>query len=148
MEPAGPNCATSDRNEIENPVLLFDGVCNLCTASVRWVLPRDPDEHFHFASLQSEVGRKLLVEAGGNPDELDSVVLLEDGRLWERSTAALRVARRLKAPWPLLYAFILVPRPIRDWIYNIVARHRYRVFGRKQECMIPDPGVRARFLDG
>ena len=134
-----------------NPVpaiLLFDGVCNLCTATVRWVLPRDPDGHFRFASLQSEVGKKLLTEAGGNPDELDSVVLLEDGELWERSTAALRVARRLKAPWPLLYTFILVPRPIRNWVYDKVALYRYRVFGRKEECMIPHPGVRERFLDG
>ncbi|MEX2528178.1 MAG: thiol-disulfide oxidoreductase DCC family protein [Gemmatimonadota bacterium] len=130
------------------PILLFDGVCNLCTASVRWVLPRDPDGNFRFASLQSEVGRKLLLDAGGNPEELDSVVLLEGGRLWERSTAALRVARKLKAPWPLLYAFILVPRPIRDWVYDLVARHRYRIFGRKEECMIPEPGVQERFLDG
>lgn len=129
-------------------VLLFDGVCNLCTASVRWVIPRDPKGHFRFASLQSDVGRRLLVEAGGNPDELDSVVLLEDGQLWERSTAALRVARKLKAPWPLLYTFILVPRTLRDWIYDVVASTRYRVFGRKEECMIPSPEVKGRFLDG
>ena len=126
-------------------MLLFDGVCTLCNGFVRFVIERDPAGRFQFAPLQSEAARRLLGKA---PQPLpDSLVLLEDGRLFTRSAAALRVARGLRFPWPLAYVFMAVPRPVRDWVYDTVARNRYRWFGRRDVCMVPTPELRARFLD-
>jgi predicted DCC family thiol-disulfide oxidoreductase YuxK len=126
-------------------VLLFDGVCTLCSRSVRFVIERDPAGRFQFAPLQSEAARRLLEKA---PEPLpDSLVLLEDGRLFTRSTAVLRIARGLRFPWPLGYAFVAVPRPLRDWVYDILAGHRYRWFGRRDVCMVPTPELRSRFLN-
>ena len=126
-------------------MLLFDGVCTLCSGSVRFVIERDPAGRFQFAPLQSEAARRLLERA---PQPLpDSLVLVEDGRLFTRSTAVLRIARGLRFPWPLAYVFVAVPRPVRDWVYDAVARNRYRWFGRRDVCMMPTPELRARFLD-
>jgi predicted DCC family thiol-disulfide oxidoreductase YuxK len=126
-------------------VLLFDGVCTLCNGVVRFVIDRDRAGRFQFAALQSDAGRRLL---GGVPQPVpDSFVLFEDGRVFTRSAAALRVARGLPFPWPLAWAFIIVPRPVRDWAYDVVARHRYRWFGRGDTCLVPAPEERARFLD-
>jgi predicted DCC family thiol-disulfide oxidoreductase YuxK len=127
------------------PVILFDGVCNLCHGSVRFIIDRDPHARFAFASLQSDVGRALLAEHGAAAD-LGSVVLVEDGVCHHRSTAALRIARRLSGAWPLLYALIVVPRPVRDAVYGWVARNRYRWFGRTDACRIPTPEHAHRFL--
>jgi predicted DCC family thiol-disulfide oxidoreductase YuxK len=126
-------------------VLLFDGVCTLCNGFVRFVIERDPAGRFQFAPLQSGVAGRLL---GVTPQPWpDSLVLLEDGRLFTRSTAALRVARGLRFPWPLAYVFMAVPRPVRDWVYDTVARNRYRWFGRRDVCMVPTPELRSRFLN-
>jgi predicted DCC family thiol-disulfide oxidoreductase YuxK len=126
-------------------VLLFDGVCTLCNGFVRFVIDRDPAGRFQFAPLQSDAARRVL---GAAPQPLpDSLVLVENGRLFTRSTAALRVARGLRFPWPLAYLFVAVPRPVRDWLYDAVARNRYRWFGRRDVCMVPTPELRARFLD-
>lgn len=126
-------------------MLLFDGVCTLCSGSVRFVIERDPAGRFQFAPLQSEAARRFLERA---PQPLpDSFVLVEDGRLFTRSTAVLRIARGLRFPWPLAYVFVAVPRPVRDWVYDAVARNRYRWFGRRDVCMMPTPELRARFLD-
>jgi predicted DCC family thiol-disulfide oxidoreductase YuxK len=129
-----------------NSVILFDGVCNLCNRAVQFVIARDPAARFQFAPLQSAAAVRLLesVDAGELPD---SVVLLEDGRVWTRSTAALRVARRLRFPWPAAYLLIAIPRPLRDWVYNVVARNRYGWFGKRAACMLPTPALRARFLE-
>ena len=127
-------------------VVLFDGVCNLCNASVRFIIARDPSARFRFAPLQSATARALFAGTGGRSPLPDSFVLLEHGRLYVRSTAALRVARRLRFPWPLLYIFIAVPRPLRDVLYDFIARHRYRWFGSREACMVPTPELRARFL--
>jgi predicted DCC family thiol-disulfide oxidoreductase YuxK len=129
------------------PVVLFDGVCNLCNGSVRFVIERDPHKHFQFAPLQSETATTLI---GGTADSLampDSIVLVDDGRLYVRSTAALRIARRLRFPWPLLWVFMAVPRPLRDWVYDIIARHRYGWFGKRETCMVPTKEIRDRFLE-
>ena len=128
--------------------MVFDGVCNLCSGSVRFIVERDPHAHFRFASIQSEAGAALMREHGlaipeGDPS---SIVLVEDGRAFTRSTAALRIVRRLRMPWTLLYAFVVVPRFVRDAVYDFVARHRYRWFGKKDACMVPTPELRARFL--
>jgi predicted DCC family thiol-disulfide oxidoreductase YuxK len=129
------------------PVVLFDGVCNLCNGSVRFVIERDPHKHFQFAPLQSETATTLI---GRTADPLampDSIVLVDDGRLYVRSTAALRIARRLRFPWPLLWLFMAVPRPLRDWVYDLIARHRYGWFGKRDTCMVPTKEIRDRFLE-
>jgi predicted DCC family thiol-disulfide oxidoreductase YuxK len=125
-------------------VLLFDGVCTLCNGFVQFVIQRDPAGRFQFATLQSDAARRLLQAA---PQPLpDTLVLVENGRVFLRSTAALRVARGLKFPWPLAFVLVVVPRPLRDWVYDVVARNRYRWFGRRDVCMVPTPELRARFL--
>ena len=130
-----------------HPVVLFDGVCNLCNASVQWIIARDPAAFFHFAPLQSDAARRLLAEVGraapvGDPE---TILLVEHGRVFERSTAALRIARRLRGPARWLAAFLIVPAPIRDACYRFIARHRYRWFGRREECRLPTPELSSRF---
>jgi predicted DCC family thiol-disulfide oxidoreductase YuxK len=128
-------------------LILFDGVCNLCNGFVQFVIARDPLGVFQFGALQSTSGRHVLARHG-RPDPLpDTIVLVADGKTYTRSTAVLHVARRLTFPWPLAFALIAVPRPIRDGIYALVARHRYRWFGRRDQCMIPTPLLRSRFID-
>ena len=124
-------------------VVLFDGVCNLCNSAVQFILNRDPAGHFQFASLQSKAAARLL---GANPP-VDSILLLQDGRTYTKSSAALRIARGLRFPWPLLSLFLVVPPPLRNLIYNWIARNRYRWFGRREACMIPSKEFQVRFLD-
>ena len=136
----------------EPAVLLFDGVCNLCTAWVRFVVRRDPPPaRFRFASLQSEAARRVLAAhdrpAPAAQEAPESLVLIEGGRLYERSTAALRVLRGLGLPWSLLYVLIVVPRALRDGVYRWIARRRYAWFGRREECLVPTPELRGRFLE-
>jgi len=128
--------------------ILFDGVCNLCNASVLFVVDRDPEARFTFAALQSDEARRLLAERGYQGADLSTVLLVEGERVYERSTAALRVARHLSGAWPVLYAFLVVPRPVRDAVYAWVARNRYRWFGKEDACRVPTPELRARFLAG
>jgi len=128
-------------------MVLFDGVCNLCSASVQFIIARDPAGRFRFATLQSETAKRLLRDAGLSEPHPDSLVLIEGDRIDTHSTAALRIARGLRAPWPLAYALVVVPRPIRDRIYDFVARRRYGWFGKRAACMVPTPELRSRFLD-
>jgi predicted DCC family thiol-disulfide oxidoreductase YuxK len=128
-------------------VILFDGVCNLCNASVLFVVRRDPAARFQFAALQSPAATRLLASIPHPGPLPDAIVLVDGARVYTRSTAALRIARGLTFPWPLLYGFIVVPRAIRDWVYELVAARRYRWFGKRDECMVPTPELRARFLD-
>ncbi len=128
-------------------VVLFDGVCNLCNGAVNFIIDRDPGSHFRFAALQSEQAAALLAPLGRVPEvEPQSFILVEDGKVYERSTAALRIARRMRGGWKLLYAFMVVPRPLRDAVYRLVARNRYRMFGKAESCRMPTPELRARFL--
>ena len=126
-------------------LILFDGVCNLCAWSVRFILPRDPAGRFTFAPLQSEAARNRLSAAGLDADAPASLVLIEDGRIFQESTAALRIARHLRFPWPLLSTLLIVPRVLRDPVYRFLARHRYRWFGRREECWRPDDRWNDRF---
>lgn len=128
------------------PLILFDGVCNLCNGSVQFIIKRDKEAVFRFASLQSETGRKVLEQFHLPTDTFNSFVLLEDGKMYTRSTAALRVFSRVKG-WKWTGAFLYVPKFIRDGVYNLIARNRYRWFGKKDECMIPTPELKSRFLD-
>ena len=127
-------------------VVLFDGVCNFCNGSINFVIRHDRAGYFKFAPLQSETGEQLVREHGIDTEKTDSIILIEDGRAYIHSEAALRIARRLDRPWSWSYALIVVPRPIRDYFYRLFAKYRYRLFGRREECMIPTPDVRARFL--
>jgi predicted DCC family thiol-disulfide oxidoreductase YuxK len=124
-------------------IVLFDGVCNLCNAAVRFILARDPQGRFRFASLQSDVARRLL--KGDGPPE--TIVLIEAGKIYAKSTAALRIARGLRFPWPLFYGLAVVPLFLRDLVYDWVARNRYRWFGKRDTCMLPTPETRGRFLE-
>ena len=131
----------------KGPIVLFDGVCNLCNGSVRFIIKRDPDGVFKYAPLQSEAAKEILREFGLPSGKLESLILIEDGKSYVRSVAALRIARRLGGAWPLLGTLTVVPRPVRDWVYCVVAKNRYKWFGRRDECMVPGPGDADRFLD-
>ncbi|MDM5360392.1 putative DCC family thiol-disulfide oxidoreductase YuxK [Peribacillus sp. B2I2] len=129
-----------------NPVILFDGECNFCDSSVQFIIKRDPQGLFHYASLQSEAGQELLKKYDV-PADIDSMVLIEKDQAYYKSSAALRICRRLKGAWKLLYGFIIVPSFIRNFVYDFIARNRYKWFGKKEEsCMLPSPSVRKRFL--
>lgn len=133
---------------VEHPVVLFDGVCNLCDATVNFLIDHDPGDVLRFTALQSEPGRALLAARGvtapeGDPD---SILLVEGDRVWTHSDAALRIAARLPAPWRWARAFLIVPRFARDAVYRFIARNRYRWFGRTEMCRMPTPALRARFL--
>lgn len=130
----------------ETALVLFDGVCNFCQGSVQFILLRDPKGRFRFASLQSDEGRRRLAEHGLPTESLTSLVLIEGGKAYRRSTAALRIARHLSGAWPLAAAFLIIPRPLRDLVYDFIARNRYRWFGKTETCMLPRPEWRERFL--
>lgn len=132
---------------LAHPVVLFDGVCSLCDASVQFIIDRDPAAQFRFAALQSGVGAGLAIEAGVDPSSLDTLVLVTESGSFVRSDAVLEIARRLGRPWSALAGARLLPRPLRDAAYRLVARHRLRLFGRLDACRIPTPELRARFLD-
>lgn len=129
------------------PLILFDGVCNLCAWSVRFIIARDPRARFRFAPLQSPLGQRLSTEYGFNAAALETVVLIEDGRVYTESDAALRIARALTWPWPMAALCRGVPRPVRDGLYGFVCRNRYRWFGKTEVCMVPSPALKARFRD-
>lgn len=131
---------------MDQPIVLFDGVCNLCNGAVQFIIRHDKKNIFMFASLQSEVGRKILEQYNFPLDEFNSFILIENNKAYTRSTGALRVAKKLNGLWPLLYGFIIIPKLLRDGIYNWVGRNRYKWFGKKDACMIPTPELKARFL--
>ena len=126
--------------------MLFDGVCNLCSGSVRFLIEHDSGATLRFAPLQSDVAGDLLDAVGLHDYDFDTIVLVEGEEYYTKSDAALRIARHLDRPWSLLWAFRYVPRLLRDAVYDIVASSRYAVFGRKEQCMVPTPEVRDRFL--
>jgi predicted DCC family thiol-disulfide oxidoreductase YuxK len=137
---------TRKKDIASNPIIFFDGVCNLCTGSVKWIIKNDPKGVFRFASLQDS---KTLERFGLKPFEdldPDSIWLLESGELYNHSTAALRIAKKLRFPISALYIFMLIPPFIRDSIYKWIARNRYHWFGKSDVCMMPTPEIKDRFL--
>ena len=126
-------------------IILFDGECNFCDKSVQFIIKRDPEAVFSFASQQSAIGQSLLHDYG-LPSKLDSFVYIQHHEVYLKSSAALRICKRLKGFWKLCTIFLLVPRPIRDAVYNYVASHRYQWFGKKDSCALPTPEIRKRFL--
>ncbi|MBK8426079.1 MAG: thiol-disulfide oxidoreductase DCC family protein [Lewinellaceae bacterium] len=129
-----------------SPVLLFDGVCNLCNASVQWVLLHDRKGIFQFAALQSETGQNLLRKWGRPTHDFDSVVLVDGDRLLLHSDVPLEIVRRIGGAWQVLYVFKIIPRPLRNAVYRWVARNRFRWFGRRAECMLPRKEWKERFI--
>ncbi len=127
-------------------IVLFDGVCNFCNGSVKFIIEHDRAGYFKFSPLQSEIGEKLIAMHGLDKADTDSVVVIENEKAFTHSTGALRIARKLDGIWSLMYAFRIVPRPIRDFLYKTFARYRYRLFGRQNACMMPTPEIRSRFL--
>ncbi len=128
------------------PIIFFDGVCNLCNQSVLFVIKRDQKAKFNFAPLQSAYAQHHLNDLDSTAKELNTIVLLKNGKVYKRSRAVLEIALGLSAPWPLLFALMVIPAPLRDLAYDWVARNRYRWFGKKDECMIPTPQLKSRFM--
>ena len=129
-----------------NKIVLFDGVCNLCNSSVQFIIKHDKKKQFRFASLQGKFGQEFLKKSNLPADDFNSFILLEDDKVYTRSTGALRMLKHLGRGWNLFYSFIIVPKFIRDAVYNWVARNRYKWFGKKDACMIPTPELKEKFL--
>lgn len=131
----------------ESAIILYDGVCHLCQGFVHFIIRRDPQKKFRFGFLQSAAGQDRLRAFPHLSNGLNTVVLIERGRVYTKSSAALRIARRLTGAWPLAYGLIFVPPILRDAVYNVIARHRYRWFGKSDACVLPSPDTQDRFLD-
>ena len=127
-------------------IVLFDGVCNLCNGAVQFIIKRDKSSKFLFASLQSDYGQSQLSRFGLDPALLHSIIAIEDGKFYERSDAALKIATHLAQPWPMLRMSKILPRALRDWVYDLIAMNRYRMFGKRESCMLPTPEMKAKFL--
>jgi len=134
--------------DAEHPILLFDGVCNLCNRLLQFVIERDPDGYFRFGSLQSAAGQAQLERFDLPTEDFDTFVRIDGDEYSTKSTAGLLVCRDLGFPWSLLYAFVVVPKPLRDLLYDLVANTRYDLWGRRDRCMRPTPEMEERFLDG
>jgi len=133
--------------EKNKKLILFDGVCNLCNGAIQFVIKRDKKDTFRYAALQSDIGLQLMQERGIDPSKMDSIILIEPGiAYFTKSDAALRIGQDFGGLWKILALFTWIPRSIRDGIYNIIAKNRYRWFGRKDACMIPTPELQAKFL--
>ncbi|WP_422104396.1 thiol-disulfide oxidoreductase DCC family protein [Winogradskyella sp.] len=132
----------------DKQLILFDGVCNLCNSSVLFVIRRDKNNRFLFAPLQSEVGQDIIKAFNIDTEETDSIILYnpKERRIYHKSSAALRVAKSLGFPTHLMSIFFIVPTVLRNWIYDIIARNRYKWFGKKDSCMIPTPELQAKFM--
>lgn len=128
-------------------IILFDGICNLCNGSVNYVIRHDPEKKFSFATLQSAAGKKLLALHNLDPEKTNSFILIQEGKPYTRSAAALMVLRQLKGPGKWAYSFIRLPARWRDAVYDIIASHRYKWFGKREECLLPGPDVAERFID-
>ena len=130
----------------EQPTILFDGVCNFCNSAVNFTIKRNTKANILFAPMQSEAGQKLLQQYNLPADDMQSFIFIDAGKVYKQSTGALKVCRYLRGLWPLCYGFMVVPKFIRDGIYNWIAKNRYKWFGIRQACMIPTAEVKARFL--
>lgn len=132
----------------DKKIVLFDGVCNLCNGAVTYIIKHDKKDVFRFASLQSEIGRQLVSERGMDPDDLDSIILIEPGvAYYRKSTAALEISKDLSGGATVLQHFWFIPESLRDGIYDFVANNRYKWYGKKESCMIPTTKLKAKFLD-
>jgi len=127
------------------PIIFFDGVCNLCNASVQFVIAHDKKDQFSFSAIQGELAKEVLPNFKVDPGKLNTVLLLAEGKLYTKSSAALQIAKKLSGAWPLLYGFIIIPKFIRDWFYNIIAKNRYKWWGKEESCWVPTAGLKSKF---
>ena len=132
--------------QFTHSIILFDGVCNLCNVAVNFVIKRDPGNVFKFAPLQEKQGALLLKTHAIDIQKLDSIVLIENGNVYTKSSAALRIARKMSNLWPLFFVLLIIPSFIRDGVYDFIAKNRYKWFGKKEQCMIPTLGLKEKFL--
>ena len=128
-------------------IILFDGECNLCNAFVQFIIKRDPEAKFKFASIQSESGKSLLIKCGGATNDFDSLVYIKGNTCFLKSSAGIKILIDLGGIWQLFNVFVIIPKFIRDFLYNLIAKSRYKLFGKRDTCMIPTPDIRKRFLD-
>ncbi|GGG41164.1 thiol-disulfide oxidoreductase [Dokdonia pacifica] len=128
-------------------IILFDGVCNLCNSSITFVIKHDPKDLFRYAPLQSDLGKSLMSKHQIDAEKVDSIILVDQGKAYTKSSAALRIARSLSGGYPLLAAFLIIPPFLRNLVYDYIARNRYKWYGKKESCMIPTPELKAKFLD-
>lgn len=135
-------------NKIPNnyELILFDGVCNFCNSSINFIIDHDPEKHFKFAPLQSDIGQGVLRKFNKNTKDFDSVILLKDNKLYQKSEAALEITKHLSGFWKYLSVFGILPTFFLDFFYNIVAKNRYRIFGKSDSCRMPTPELKERFL--
>ena len=132
--------------QLTHSIILFDGVCNLCNGAVNFVIKRDPRNVFKFTPLQEKQGVLLLKKHAVDSRKLDSIVLIENGNVYIKSSAALRIARKMSNLWPLFFVLLIIPSYIRDGVYDFIAKNRYKWFGKKEQCIIPTPGLKEKFL--
>ncbi len=132
---------------IPGNIIVFDGYCNFCSGAVLFIIKRDRKARFVFAASQSPVGERIQDDHGIGQLAAHSIVMIEGDMVFERSTAALRILRGLSGLWPICFIFILLPKGIRDWIYDRIAASRYRLFGMREECFVPTQEIRARFIN-
>ncbi|ARN77814.1 thiol-disulfide oxidoreductase [Nonlabens spongiae] len=131
---------------MEKDIILFDGVCNLCNGAINFIIKRDPKDHYRFAALQSDIGEELLAKHDIDPEKTDSIVLIRNGSAFAKAGAALRIAKKMSGAWPLLYGLTIIPKFISNAVYDYIAYHRYKWFGKKESCMIPTPELKKKFL--
>ena len=136
----------SDSYSNNHSIILFDGVCNFCNYWVNYVMDRDKNDKYRFAALQSESGQKILIENGLSTDEFDTFVLIEEGKIHQRSTAALMIAKNVSGIYRIFYLFIILPAKFRDAVYNLIAKYRYKIFGKRDVCRVPTEEQRNKFL--
>ena len=129
------------------PIVLFDGVCNFCNYWVSFAIKRDRKKKLRFASLQGETAKQILPQYNIQSSSLSSVIFIDNGRAYTQSSAAIRICKHLDGGWKLFYGLIIIPKFIRDFFYNIIARNRYKWYGKKENCMVPTPYLKERFLD-
>ena len=127
-------------------IVLFDGVCNLCNSSVTFIIKRDPKNRFKFAALQSDSGQKLVTMHGIDTSKTDSIILIDHDKAYAKSGAALRIAKFLSGGYPLLFGLIIIPPFLRNWVYDYIARNRYKWYGNRESCMIPTQELKEKFL--
>tara|TARA_B110000093_G_C12704030_1_gene299434 strand:+ start:166 stop:576 length:411 start_codon:yes stop_codon:yes gene_type:complete len=132
---------------VYQPLVLFDGVCNLCNSSVQYVIKHDRYNKFKFASLQSDAAKEILLQFNENNSDLNSIILIDNNKIFKKSLAILRLLKILGGIYTLLYIFIIIPKPLRDWVYDYIAKNRYKWYGKKDSCMIPTKELKNKFID-